>query len=179
MVKKKKSPVKISKAAAKPRASKSKSRRKHTSRASHVAAKTHAASVTYRDRSPYASSTTHHHTPRRHSASIIKAIILFLGFVLLLAILANIFAPSIERQNFNKNTSPYMHNNQNRSSGGYTHSPAPSTNRPANNNNYQMNKQYVSPPPSANEAEPSVQEEAPVQQYRRIVPEESYSAPQQ
>jgi len=93
MFKRKSTTSKTAKAAVITHAASTRGRKKRTSRASDVAAKTHAASVTHNRKHTY----THHTSESyQHYASILKAIILFLGFVLLLAILANIFVPSLE-----------------------------------------------------------------------------------
>lgn len=82
-----------------------------------------------------------------------KAIILFLGFVLLLAILANIFAPSIERrpvvrQSQFSNTSPV-------------------------NRAY-----YAAPETSGDSLKPSAPVNAPASEYKYVMPEGTVPAPQ-
>lgn len=61
-----------------------------------IAAKAHTAAVSHDHR--YHTYTDHRSESYKHYASIMKTVILFLGFVLLLAIIANIFAPSINNR---------------------------------------------------------------------------------
>ncbi|WP_150212863.1 hypothetical protein [Candidatus Tokpelaia sp.] len=67
-----------------------------TKKTARIAAKAHTAAVSHDHR--YHTYTDHRSESYKHYASIMKTVILFLGFVLLLAIIANIFAPSINNR---------------------------------------------------------------------------------
>lgn len=81
--------------AAAPKTARKKTAKRKTARA---AAHAHSAAVSRhapRRSHDYHTYTDHRSDSYKHYASIMKTIILFLGFVLLLAILANLFSPSI------------------------------------------------------------------------------------
>jgi len=80
------------------------SRRRKSSAAkkpARLAASAHTATVAH-DHHTY---TDHRSESYKHYASIMKTVILFLGFVLLLAIIANIFAPSINNRPITQSSS--------------------------------------------------------------------------
>lgn len=64
---------------------------KKTKKRTRVAAKAHSAAVSH-EHSRYHTYTDHRSESYKHYSSIMKTVILFLGFVLLLAIIANIFS---------------------------------------------------------------------------------------
>jgi len=151
MVKRKSTPSKMMKAAAKTPAAATRGRKKRTTATRASAARTHAASVTNTRKHTYTDHPSHSY---EHYASIMKAIILFLGFVLLLAILANIFAPTIERRPMMRHSSHSLESSPvNRAS-------------------------YASPSLSNNDRTPSTPERSPANIHRYIMPEGATPAPQ-
>lgn len=92
-----------------PKKAHKKTKTAHKKKPSRVAAHAHAATVSHRtphhQSSRYHTYTDHRSESYKHYASIMKTIILFLGFVLLLAILANIFAPSVSNRAITRTSS--------------------------------------------------------------------------
>lgn|GEM_PF-1571582 len=150
MVRKKSTSSKTAKATAIPRASSTKGNNTKAG-VSNMAASAQAASATRNKKHTYAN------PPSQNSESyalIMKTVIPFLGLVLLLAILANIFVPSIERHP--------MIREGNIMEGA-------SINRAYN---------AAAPETSTNDVTSSTPETSPAGRYRYIVPEGAVPAPQ-